>query len=87
MGWNSCTPYFDDTVRAAKEVIEDLCKGDSRFDEHEALLRIAKPLANHLDDGDWDVHSESEFWDELGPDLWPEEYKEYLYWKRVDELD
>lgn len=79
MGWNSCTPYFDDTIRAAKEVLEEYFTSETLVKV--LLLRIARPLAQHLDDGDWDVHDESEFWDELGPDLWPEEYADYLYWK------
>lgn len=82
IGWNSATPYFDDTMRAAKEVVSKLAQFvDDAIDEKALLLRIARPLSDHLCDGDWDVQDESDFWDELGPDLWPERYEDYLYWK------
>jgi hypothetical protein len=88
IGWNSATPYFDDTIAAAKKVISELVQlVDAEVDEKALLLEIARPLSQHLCDGDWDVQDESDFWDELGPDLCPESYKEYLHWKRVYEFD
>jgi hypothetical protein len=80
MGWNSATPYFDDTIKAAKAVIAELAQHiDGDVDQKGLLLKIARPLSEHLCGGDWDVQRESYFWHELGADLWPERYEDYLW--------
>lgn len=83
MGWNSATHYFDDTIHAAKEVLEEYF---NQTLAKELLLRIARPLSEHLCNGDWDVQNESDFWHELGPDLWPERYEDYLLEMEENEL-
>lgn len=77
MGWGSAVHIFDAVVKEAKETLQEIQDQYSdHFSKREMLVRIAKPLAEKLDDGDWDTHRDSDYWDELKWDLWPEEAQE-----------
>lgn len=73
MGWCSATSYFDDVVEAAKEVLEEISeKYSDQIPKHAMLVKIVYPLARDLEEGDWDCQMESDYWDELKWDVFPE---------------
>jgi len=77
MGWCSATNIFDATIEATQEVLNEIYGQYCDYiPKHEMLVKIARPLANELDDRDWDCHRESDFWDQLKWDLWPVEAQE-----------
>lgn len=78
MGWCSATEYFDVVVKAAKEALEEINEQYSdQIPRHELLVHIVEPLARELENGDWDCQQESDYWDELKWDVFPELAKRY----------
>jgi hypothetical protein len=93
MGWNSATPYFDQTLHAALAAIaeciqEELVDWDLTIEVGsvrypvEVIDRgrpVAKVLADLLAEGDWDVQDESEFFLVYGEELLPDgRFEEYI---------
>lgn len=73
MGWCRATDIFDPVVKNVKAVLHEIHTNYSdHFDEHAMLVKIVEPLARELEDGDWDCQEESDYWEELKWDVFPE---------------
>ena len=74
MGWSSAVNIFDTALKAVEDVLKEI-KSDysDHIPQKEMLIKVARPLAEELDMGDWDTHQESDYWEILKWHLWPEE--------------
>jgi hypothetical protein len=77
MGWCSGTYIFDAAIEAAYRLIDDVKSSSlSESDARIAIVKFAKVMRDELEDGDWDCQNESDFYQDLKYDLWPEWAKE-----------
>lgn len=79
MGWCSATDIFDATIKAAIAVLNEIHdQYADHFNRHEMLLKIARQLKDKLEAGDWDCQQESDYYQDLKWDLWPELEQDYI---------
>lgn len=74
MGWGSAVDIFDTVVKEVKKNLDEIEKDwvSETFPKKEFLVRIVEPLARELEDGDWDTQQESDYFEELKWDVFPD---------------
>lgn len=72
MGWGSAVDIFDIAVKAAKKLQQDTLKSKSHVADREALVEFAKVIKEELESGDWDTQQESEYFEDLKWEVFPE---------------
>lgn len=73
MGWGSAVHIFDHVIKDTKEVLQELHDDYSdHFSTHEMLVKIASSLARELEAGDWDTQQDSDYFEELKWDVFPQ---------------
>lgn len=92
MGWCSATEIMDAAIKAAEtavhaviqEIQRDNGKGRSTAEwdiqavVDEALSPFVKTIAEHLNDGDWDCHRESAYYDRFAQEMHGDTDEEYM---------
>lgn len=79
MGWGSAAHMFDRMVKSTKEVLDEYYNpvfADPEISQDQMLVKIIEPLARELEDGDWDTQRDSDYFEELKWDVFPEIAKE-----------
>lgn len=72
MGWGSAVDIFDVAIKAAKRLQEESESSKTWDDDYQALVRFAIAIKEELEDGDWDTQQESDYFEELKWDVFPE---------------
>lgn len=81
IGWSSATSIFDAAVEAAYALQRESLTAETQDQLHKAIIKFAKVMRDQLEEGDWDCQPESDFWELLAKDLWPEDWAEHLKWQ------